>query len=276
MPCFRATPRVRIVLLTSLSAVLFAACGDSGGHDATLPNVRKFLGTYDASVTEGPTAMNANAVGVVQRRPDGGAHIHMDINNFDAIDLDATSAADGSLTLNGFHIEGVDSSVPIAGTATIEVCDRERRISGTTEDTLGERLSFVMVSPTSGTPTSLVGSYVFSFDPSPSACDCSSAAILALSVKADGRSTLGPGTDANVSSAVVGTFARGTCAVSPMGRLRCMGTYHPEGTQGGDVSESIVWQGSLPSASSPGIGEFLRGSPPSLFLTGQWSATRAP
>ena len=165
-----------LALVIGAGAMTLHGCGDDGGAPSATPTpapLGALAGTYDVSgvASTGRGGVD-EPIGVVGEEHDGVVGIRIDIDTLDAIVVTAAPAADGSLALDGDRILGVDAFLSTTGTAALVADAGERRIAGTLTDTGGSdpSVSFVMVRPAAGTPTTFSGSYVFSFDPSPSGC----------------------------------------------------------------------------------------------------------
>jgi hypothetical protein len=126
-----------------------------------------------------------------------------------------------------------------------------------------------MERPLAGMPIPWSGVYTFAFDQSPSGCECSSAATLGLTVAPDGTATLSAGVDGGPDA--LGVFDAGTCIVSPLGRVDCVGHYEPLEEGEGWLTSDIALHGALGKDGALGTGRYLRGLPPSPFLQGAWS-----
>jgi hypothetical protein len=105
---------------------------------------------------------------------------------------------------------------------------------------------FILTRPISGTPSALGGAWLFGFEDGPSGCSCSSVSTLDLTVPADGFATSAPATDALPDDTVLGTFAAGSCQVSPGGVLRCRIPYDPVAETGGTAQCAQLFGGTCP------------------------------
>ena len=224
-------------------------------------------GTYDVMLTS-RSSVRSGAVALVETVGDD-FDIRIELDTFDSILLHATPQPDGSFGLQGYRIQGFDAYVGTSGTGTVELVGGTRRITATLSDYF-TTLDLVLERPLEGMPIPWSGPYDFAFDPSPSGCECSSVATLALAVAPDGTATLTGGVDGHGDA--LGTFTVGSCIVSPFGQVDCVGHYEPRDEDDGWITSHIVLHGTLAKYGALGAGRYLRGLPPSLFRTGSWSA----
>jgi hypothetical protein len=271
-----------------LFAGLCGACGDGGDRSVVIPaDVSLFAGVYDVEIDDPPAGVDGESVGVVSG---SGRELGLTLHPPDAEPLTfyGTLGEDGSLTVNDAF--GLVSDVAFFADleATVRKVEDRFLITGKVDapgapSDLLRAFRFEMRRPVGTLSAGSAGSWTFTFPDSPSTCDCSSTAQLALDVKDSGGGSTLPVAELDAMERAVGFFHPGSLLLSPQGRIRISMRYGtpmaetcPFNFQGGHPRPCIVTLAGV-LREGDGAGTFLVQEPSFFIPVGPlrpWSATR--
>jgi len=264
-----------VELLVRAVADLLQACGPA-------PDLDQLTGTYDAQVvqtTEQARGAASHQLAIAGADKSGGLSISVEQNLYAYVSVAALPSGGQNFTVEGFRIDSGDLFFDVSGTAVATIGEESvlLELDLTSEDFFGNAVHIVasLARPKSGTPSSLSGSYLVTFDRQPNpGLPFQSSAVLPVQVPPSGIGFCGPATEVS-GGETTGSIGESRCYLSPRGLFYFASTYQAAG-EGGTAVEMQNYEllGEL-DANAETSGQYLIGLFPGPFELSIWHSSRS-